>query len=116
MDTLGSVVPNQSGLVQPRISKRRDRSPSETSDGRAANPRGNPCLDRGNHSSDRRNTSLHRANPSTSSQRNRSDQGSPGNFLDSSFPAMADHPMSLKDITQPRSSHQVVYHKGHPTS
>ena len=24
--------------------------------------------------------------------------------------------MSLKDITQPRSSHQVVYHKGHPTS
>ena len=24
--------------------------------------------------------------------------------------------MSLKDIAQPRSSHQVVYHKGHPTS
>ena len=23
--------------------------------------------------------------------------------------------MSLKDVTQPRSSHQVVYHKGHPT-
>ena len=24
--------------------------------------------------------------------------------------------MSLKDIAQPRSSHQVLYHKGHPTS
>ena len=42
VDTLGSVVPNQSGLVEPRISKRRDRSSSETSDGRAANPRGSP--------------------------------------------------------------------------
>ena len=28
MDTLVSVVPDQSGLVEPRISKRRDRSPS----------------------------------------------------------------------------------------
>ena len=50
MDTLGSVVPNQSGLVEARLSKRRDRSPSETSDGRAATPRGNPSSDRGNPS------------------------------------------------------------------
>ena len=35
MDTPGSVVPSQSSLVEPRINKRRDRSPSETSDGRA---------------------------------------------------------------------------------
>ena len=35
MDTLGSVVPSQLSLVEPRINKRRDRSPSETSDGRA---------------------------------------------------------------------------------
>ena len=35
MDTHGSVVPSQSSLVEPRINKRRDRSPSETSDGRA---------------------------------------------------------------------------------
>ena len=34
MDTHGSVVPSQSSLVEPRINKRRDRSPSETSDGR----------------------------------------------------------------------------------
>ena len=102
IDTLGSVVPNQSGLVEARISKRRDRSPSEISDGRAANPRGNPSSDRGN--------------PSNSSRGNPSDQGSPGDFLESSSPATAEHTMSLKDITQPRSSHQVVYDKGHPTS
>ena len=123
MDTLGSVVPNQSGPVEPRISKRRDCSTSETSDGRAASPRGNPSLDRGNPSSHRgnpsshrSNTSLNRGNPSNSSRRNPSDQGSPGDFLDSSSSVTADHPMSLKYINQPRSSHQVVYHKGHPTS
>ena len=116
MDMLGSVVPNQSGLVEPRINKRRDRSLSETSDGRAANPRGNPSLDRGNPSPDRGNPSSDRGNPSNSSRGNPSDQGSPGDFLESSSPATAEHPMSLQDITQPRSSHQVVYHKGHPTS
>ena len=41
MDTHGSVVPSQSSLVEPRINKRRDRSPSETSDGRADTFRGN---------------------------------------------------------------------------
>ena len=66
MDTLGSVVPNQSGLVEPRISERRDRSSSETSNGRAANPRENPSSDRGN--------------PSNSSRGNPSNQGSPGDF------------------------------------
>ena len=30
MDTHGSVVPSQPSLVEPRINKRRDRSPSET--------------------------------------------------------------------------------------
>ena len=50
MDTLGSVVPNKSGLVEARLSKRRDCSPSETSDGRAATPIGNPSSDRGNPS------------------------------------------------------------------
>ena len=102
MDTLGSVVPNQSGLVEPRISKRHDHSSSETPDGRAANPRGNPSLDR------EKSSNINRGNPS--------DQGSPGAFLDSSSPATTDQPMSIKDISQPRSSHQVVYHKGHPTS
>ena len=55
-------------------------------------------------------------NPSNSNRGNPSDQESPGDFLDSAFTASADHSMSLKDITQPRLSHQVVYHKGHPTS
>ena len=41
MDTLGSVVPIQSSPVEPRINKRRDRSPTETSEGRAGNSRGN---------------------------------------------------------------------------
>ena len=109
MDTHGSVVPSEPILVEPRINKRRDRSPSETSDGRADTSRGDPSYDRGKPSSDR-------GSPSNSSQGNPSDQGSPGHFLDSAFPATADHSMSLKDITQPRSSHQVVYHKGHPTS
>ena len=109
MDTHGSVVPFQPILVEPRVNKRRDRSPSETSDGRADTSRGDPSYDRGKPSSDR-------GSPSNSSRGNPSDQGSPGHFLDSAFPATADHSMSLKDITQPRSSHQVVYHKGHPTS
>ena len=82
MDTLGSVVPIQSSLVEPRINKRCDHSPSETSDGRADSSRGNPSSDRGN--------------PSNSNRGNPSVQGSPGDFLDS-----ADHSMSLKDITQP---------------
>ena len=109
MDTHGSVVPSQSSLVEPRINKRRDRSPSETSDGRADTSRGNP-------SSDRRNPSTIRGNSSNNSRGNPSDQESPVDFLDSTFTASADHSMSLKDITQPRLSHQVVYHKGHPTS
>ena len=67
MDTRGSVVPSQPILVEPRINKRRDRSPSETSDGRADNSRGNPSSNRGNPFSDR-------GNPS-------SDQGFPGDFL-----------------------------------
>ena len=44
MDTHGSVVPSTSSLVEPRINKHRDRSPSETSDGRADTFRGNPPL------------------------------------------------------------------------
>ena len=102
MDTHGSVLPSQPILVEPRFNKRRDRSPSEISDGRAHTSRGNPSSDRGNLSNN------NRGNPS--------DQESPVDFLDSAFIASADHSMSLKDITQPRSSHQVVYHKGHPTS
>ena len=57
--------------------------------------------------------------PLQSSNNNRgnpTDQESPVDFLDSTFTASADHSMSLKDVAQPRSSHQVVYHKGHPTS
>ena len=75
MDTLGSVVSIQSSLVEPRINKRCDHSPSETSDGRADSSRGNP-------------SNSNRGNPSV--------RGSPGDFLVS-----ADHSMSLKDITQP---------------
>ena len=116
MDTHGSVVPSQSSLVEPRINKRRDRSPSETSDGWADASRGNPSSDRGNSSPDRGNPSTIRGNSSNISRRNPSDQGSPVDFLDSAFTASADHSMSLKDITQPRSSHQVVYQKDHPTS
>ena len=52
MDTCDSIVPSQPILVEPRINKRRDRSPSETSDGRAENSRGNTSSDRGNTSSD----------------------------------------------------------------
>ena len=63
MDTHGSVVPSQSSLVEPRINKRRDRSPSETSDGRADTSRGNPSSDRGNPSPDRGNLSTIRGNP-----------------------------------------------------
>ena len=119
MDTLGSVVPNQSGLVEPRISMRSDRSAGETSDGRAANPRGNPSLDRGNPSSNRRNLSVDRGNPS-------SDRENPPITIEEtplirdpqgiSSPATADYPMLLKVITQARSSHQEVYYKGYPTS
>ncbi len=116
MDTHGSVVPSQSSLVEPRINKRRERSPSETSDGRADTSRGNPSSDRGNSSTDRGNPSTFRGNSSNNNRGNPSDQESPVDFLDSTFTASADHSMSLKDITQPRSSHQVVYHKGHPTS
>ena len=57
IDTHGSVVPSQSSLVEPRINKRRDRSPSETSDGRADTSRGNPSSDRGNPSRDQGNSS-----------------------------------------------------------
>ena len=102
IDTHGSVVPSQPIPVEPRIKKRRDHSPSETSDGRADNSTGKPSSIRGN--------------PSNSNRGNPSDQESPVDFLDSAFTASADHSISLKDITQPRSSHQVVYHKGHPTS
>ena len=116
MDTHGSVVPSQPTLVEPRINKRRDRSPSETSDSRVDTSRGNPSSDRGNTSSDRGNLSSIRGNPSNNNRGNPSDQESPVDFLDSTFTASADHSMSLKDITQPRSSHQVVYHKSHPTS
>ena len=45
MDTHGSVVSSQSSLVEPRINKRRDRSPSETSDSRADTSRGNLSSD-----------------------------------------------------------------------
>ena len=114
MDTHGSVVPSQSSLVEPRINKRRDRSPSETSDGRADASRGNPSSGRGNPSSGRGNPSSIRGNPSNNNRGNPSDQESPVDFLDSAFTASADH--SIYSITQPRSSHQVVYHKGHPTS
>ena len=116
MDTHGSVVPSQSSLVEPRINKRRDRSPSETSDGRADTSRGDLSSDRGNPSPDRGNPSTIRGNSSNNNRGNPSDQESPVDFLDSTFTASADHSMSLKDIAQPRSSHQVVYHKGHPTS
>ena len=116
MDTHVSVVPSQSSLVEPRINKRRDRSRSETSDGRVDTSRGNPSSDRGNPSSDRGNPSTIRGNSSNNNRGNPSDQESPVDFLDSTFTASADHSMSLKNITQPRSSHQVVYHKGHPTS
>ena len=109
MNTRGSVVPSQPILVEPRINKRRDCSPSETSDGQADNSRWNPFSDRGKPFSDR-------GNPSNSNRGNPSDQESPVDFLDSAFTASAEHSMSLKDITQPRASHQVVYHKGHPTS
>ena len=44
MDTHGIVVPPQPILVEPRINKRRDRSPSETSDGRAEIPKETPLL------------------------------------------------------------------------
>ena len=114
MDTRGR--PSQPILVELRINKRRDGSPSETSGGRADNSRRNPSSDRGNSSSDRGNLSYDRGNSSNSNRGYPSNQGSPVDFLDSAFTASADHSMSLKDITQPRSSHQVVYHKGHPTS
>ena len=100
MDTHGSVVPSQLILVEPRINKRRDRSPSETSDGRADASRGNSSTDRGN-------PSTFRGNSSNNNRGNPSDQESPVDFLDSTFTASADHSMSSKDITQPRSSHQV---------
>ena len=116
MDTHGSFVLSQSSLVEPRINKRRDHSPSETSDGRADTSRGNPSSDRGNPSTDRGNPPTIRGNPSNNNRGNPSDQESPVDFLDSTFTASADHSMSLKDITRPRSSHQVVYHKGRPTS
>ena len=71
MQTLRSVLPNQPSLVEPRISKHRDHSPSETSDGRAANSRENPSLGRGN--------------PSHNNRGNPSDQGSPGDPFISSY-------------------------------
>ena len=142
MDTRGSIVPSQPILVEPRINKRRDRSLSETSDDRADTSRGNPSSDRGNPSYDRGNPSSIRGNPSydrvnpssirgnpsydrvnpssirgnpsNSNRGSPSDQESPVDSLDSAFTASADHSTSLKGITQPRSSHLVVYHKGHP--
>lgn len=42
MDTLDSVIPPQPGLVEPRMNKRRDRSPSERSDGRSSNSQRKP--------------------------------------------------------------------------
>ena len=83
MDTHSSVVPSQSSLVEPSINKRRDRSPSETLDGRADTSRGNPSSDRGNPSSDRGNPSTIRGNPSNNNRGNPSDQESPVDFLDS---------------------------------
>ena len=65
LDTHGSVAPFQSSLVEPRINKRRDRSPSETSNGRADTSRGNPSSDRGNSSPDRGNPSTIRGTPSS---------------------------------------------------
>ena len=82
MDTHGSVVPSQSSLVEPRINKRRDCSPSETSDGRADTSRGNPSSDRGNPSTDRGNPPTIRGNPSNNNRGNPSDQESPVDFLD----------------------------------
>ena len=68
-------------------------------------------------STDRGNPSTIRGNSSNNNNRgNPYDQESPVDFLDSTFTASADHSMSLKDITQPRSGHQVVHHKGHLTS
>ena len=94
MDTHGSVVPSQSSLVEPRIKKRRDRSPSETSDCRADTSRRNPSSDRGNSLTDRGNPSTFRGNSSNNSRGNPSDQESPVDFLDSTFIASADHSMS----------------------
>ena len=79
-------------------------------------PEETPLLIKGNPSADRGNLSTFRGNPSNNNWGNPSDQESPVDFLDSTFTASAGHSTSLKDITQPRSSHQVVYHKGHPTS
>ena len=90
MDTHGSIVPSQSSLVEPRINKRRDRSPSETSDGRADTSRENPSSDRGN-------PSTIRGNSSNNNRGNPSDQESQVDFLDSTFTASADHSMSLKE-------------------
>ena len=102
MDTHVSVVPSQPTLVEPRINKRRDRSPSETSDGRADTSRGNPSSDRGDSSPDRGIPSSIRGNPSNNNRGNYpSDQESPVDFLDSAFTASADRSMSSKDITQP---------------
>ena len=96
MDTQGSVVPSQSSLVEPRIDKRRDRSPSETSDSQAVTSRGNPSSDWENPSPDRGNLSTIRGNPSNNNRGNPSDQESPVDFLDSTFTASADHSMSRK--------------------
>ena len=95
MNTHGSAVPSQSSLVEPRINKRRDRSPSETSDGRADTSRGNPSSDRGNPSPDRGNLSTIRGNPFDENRGKPSDQESPVDFLDSTFTASADHSMPL---------------------
>ena len=81
MDTHGSVVPSQSSLVEPRINKRRDLSPSETSDSRADTSRGNPSSDRGNSSTDRGNPSTIRGNSSNNHRGNPSDQESPVDIL-----------------------------------
>ena len=96
MDTHVSVVPSQSSLVEPRINKRRDRSPSETSDGRADTSRGNPSSDRGNSSSDRGNPSTIRGNRPNNNRGNPSDQEFPVDFLDSTFTASADNSAEIE--------------------
>ena len=77
MGTHGSVVPSQSSLVEPRINKRRDRSPSKTSDGRVDTSRGNPSSDRGKPSPDQGNPSTIRGNHSNKNRGNPSAQESP---------------------------------------
>ena len=108
MDTHGSVVPSQSILVEPRINKRRDRSASETLDGRADTSRENPSSDRGNSSSDRGNPSTIRGRSSNNNRGNPSDQESPVDFLDSTFTASADQSILLYHDTKREVVQQCI--------